>query len=947
MLDTGIMDSNTEGCYLTFEEEVDRLIEEDEKAFLAESNEIDSFIEERYTVKKEDRLNVSASEFTEFAIKMPSAGRSPRPFSFEGREYLKPIYDTNSTHVLLKCGRQTEKSTSLGNKTLAYSAINVAFKTLFVSATQQQAHVFSTDRVKEPIELSPELKQFTDGSLNQNVLFKQFRNRSQIRIRYAFLSADRTRGIPADSVIIDEIQDVIYENVPIIEQCASHSEWKLFTYAGTPKSLDNTIEIFWSNFSTQNEWIVPCRRHGTPKDPGSWHWNILGLKNIGKKGLICAKCGKPISARDPDAQWASMQPITPNNSDRVIFESYRIPQIMVPWIDWSSIIMDRERYGAAEFSNEVLGLSYDSGVRPLTRAQLKAICRSEIHFSDAEENAKRCHGNVFAGLDWGCHDDQTRILTKDGFKYFADLTDNDLVAQFDPSTRLMEFVRPEVRTVRDWGEPLYHVTGRGVDMMLTGTHRMIFRNSYSNSWQVDSMENLAKCNSDRKLFGYVDWLAGEIYNFVLPGLPKSSGYKGCNPLSIEGDIWIELLGYLLSEGGLCFSKGRPTCIKMSQRVIRGDNRRVDQIRNCLIKSGLKFSEFPNSKTGDVNWTIYGKQLWYWWANNIGTKGNNKRIPRQFLNLSKRQLLILFEAMMLGDGSFDKRPGNSNGSYGSTSRGLCEDFHELCIRLGLKATTKLHKKAKGNKKEIYRTSWSAGRDITLNRKAIKRIQRVPYSGKVYCCKVPSGFIVTERNGCTSFQGNTGESNSFTVLAIGGYMEHGFQIFFLHRFTGDDLEPSIQLDKIARLLVRLNFKIAGSDYGGGFDRNAWLMRNFGPNKLFKFQYAPNPSRKIYWQPKLGRFIAHRTEIMTDIFNAIKDRKIWLPNFEEMYTPHGEDMLNIFSEFNKQLRMIQYKNSPGKADDSFHAVLYCILASMLKIPRPDLLIPTRPDDVSFDIR
>src|SRR6185369_4131171 len=74
------------------------------------------------------------------------------------------------------------------------------------------------------------------------------------------------RGIPADFILIDEFQDILLENIPVIEECASHSEHKLFCYSGTPKSMDNAIEYYFSRFSTQNEWVVPCRAHGTPND---------------------------------------------------------------------------------------------------------------------------------------------------------------------------------------------------------------------------------------------------------------------------------------------------------------------------------------------------------------------------------------------------------------------------------------------------------------------------------------------------------------------------------------------------------------------------------------------------------------------------------------------------------------------------------------------------------
>lgn len=536
--------------------------------------------------------NVSPSQFAETAIRVPEAGRIA-DFEFEGREYLRRIYDSSANKILLKCGRQVEKSTTLGNRLLCYSALTNNFRSLFVAPSAEQAKVFSTDRIKDVVEASPLLKAYTTTKISQAVFFKKFINFSQIRLRYAYLTADRVRGIPADLVTIDEIQDILIDNIPVIEQCAFHSKYKLFVYSGTPKSEDNTIEYYWSEFSTQNEWIVPCEKHGTPKDPSSWHWNVLGEKNIGKEGLVCDKCGEPITARHPEAKWASLQPRTDDNKDKVTFEGYRIPQIMVPWVDWTEVLAAQEQYSRAQFMNEKLGMSYDSGVRPITKGQLKACSRVEIRLGDIEHFKRIAQGRqVYAGIDWG---------------------------------------------------------------------------------------------------------------------------------------------------------------------------------------------------------------------------------------------------------------------------------------------------------------------------------------------------------------TGENASFTVISFGGYFGTGnFTVFWIHRFTGPDLDPERQLDLISQMLAQLHVQIVGCDYGGGFWQNDTLMRRFGANKVMKYQYNPRQKKKVYWEPNLGRYMCHRSEIMSDIFTAFKRRLIDLPNWEDFHEPHGQDILNIFSEYNERLRMTEYKKAPGKTDDAFHSIVYCMLASMIQNPRPDILTPMKDEGV-----
>ena len=854
-------------------------------------------------------------------------------------------FEVEDTHNFVVGGMVAHNSTLLGNKTLAYCCIINAFNVLYVAPTNQQTKVFSKDRLKEPVETSDVLRSWTTTQLSDNVFEKQFINRSKVTLRYAYHNADRVRGIPADMIEIDEIQDINIDNIPVIEECASHSPHKIFIYSGTPKTLDNPIEKYWNDFSTQNEWVVPCERHGLPSDPSTWHWNVLGEDHVGLKGLICDQCGEIIKPMHPKAQWASMRPtirrpVEEGGLGPKAFEGFRIPQLMVPWITWDDLIAKRRTYSASRFHNEVLGLSYDSGTRPLTQQDLIENCRPGLFMSAAVLNSIKerigATTQVFAGIDWGCHDEETRILTPRGFVHFRDLTDKDEVAQWDPDTREMSFTTPQVRTMKDWDQPLHHFEGKGLDMMLTHTHRMRVgvRSGKTRVWRTEPCERTVQRGGSVLFAGYVDWKGEERQSFILPGQPTSPGFQGVEPRTFSMDEWLEFLGYYLSEGGLCFDGERPSCLKMSQRETAnpGKAKRIGDLLQKLFPDSL--SVFPNPKTGDINWTIYGKQVWAWVLDNVGERGHWKRIPREFLSLSKRQLKILFDAMMLGDGSTDPRPGNDNGYYCSTSKGLCEDFQELCIRLGLRATLSLHKPEEENRKARWRVSWSTGRDFQYNDP--KRTKIVPYKGKVYCCKVPTGYIVTERNGCIAYQGNTGEG-SYTVLSLGAYLDGFFTIFYVHRFEGQELEPPIQMGLIEEILKGWGVECTGVDYGGGQIQNDQLMRKFGPGRIWKYQYS-QPGQKVKWHADFKRFLVHRTEVMTDIFTAIKRKNvIRFPDWTVFKEPFGDDCLNIFSEYNEQTRQIEYKHAPGHTDDSFHSMLLCFLVSMLRIQRLDILNPS----------
>ena len=347
-------------------------------------------------------LHVSPAEFVETAIMMPNPhSRKLENFSFGERKYLRDIYDCQSKRILLMCGRQVEKSTTLANKTLAYTCLIPHFKVLYVSPSSTQTKEFSKTRIKEMLETCPPLKVWFPSHMTDNVFEKKSINRSQITLRYAFLNADRCRGLSADLIALDEFQDLLLDNIPVIEEAASHSAFKWFIYSGTPKSLDNPIQHYWQTYSTQNEWTVPCDKHGLPGRPDTWHWNILGEHNIGKKSLICDKCGAQIYADHPNAQW-----VRTGNPDPSLetFEGFRIPQLMVPWIEWSNILTKYKSYPRGRFYNEVLGRSFDSGQRPLTRKDVHENCDPDLEMTSesiSKLRSKIGSRNVYAGIDWG------------------------------------------------------------------------------------------------------------------------------------------------------------------------------------------------------------------------------------------------------------------------------------------------------------------------------------------------------------------------------------------------------------------------------------------------------------------------------------------------------------------------------------------------------------------
>lgn len=347
----------------------------------------------------------------QFATSIFYLNGAPLKLPEHSMRHLYPIYNKPSQSVLLKFGRQTHKSSTVGYKISLPCIRYRNYHSLYVAPTGNQVSVFSTDKLNGALHESTLIKdQYFNTQTKDQIGYREFANGSKIYLRSAFHTADSIRGISADQNCIDEIQDIISDHIPVIEQCMSHSlaKWDdlkerypdipmhLFNnrlYAGTPKTIENTMERYWVN-STQNEWIILCKHCNK--------FNYINENNIGQTCLVCNKCGKPIFYED--GNWISMNPSG-------FIEGYRLPQVVLNWINniknpqaWQiNVINTRKIYSTEKFYNEVLALPYANAKHPINIMELKACCRDYGFIGEDQAfNNKLLFGiPTFAGIDWG------------------------------------------------------------------------------------------------------------------------------------------------------------------------------------------------------------------------------------------------------------------------------------------------------------------------------------------------------------------------------------------------------------------------------------------------------------------------------------------------------------------------------------------------------------------
>lgn len=326
---------------------------------------------------------------------------------------LKQIYDNMPQKLLLKCSRKTLKSTLVSN----FICLNLIrwnyFKMMYVGPQEATTKYFSSNYVPPRFE-SPKIKRLLVKGWFKNDVFEKILDdtRSSVLFKYVSDDATRTRGPAIDCVVYDEIQDIQYDQIPIIQETMAMSPYKREIFAGTPLDSTNTIHKIWKS-SSQLEWMMKCT--------GCNHWNSLTegnepLKMVQPTGLCCSKCGKVLDSRK--GEWVSMNP------GESLLTGYHLAQPILPHFnedpkEWREIYQ-KVHSGKNELRvimNETFGLTYDVGSKPITQEELIKLCTLGPQFTGEDEKelkilkANKSKYKLYTmGVDWGVSMAQSRTV---------------------------------------------------------------------------------------------------------------------------------------------------------------------------------------------------------------------------------------------------------------------------------------------------------------------------------------------------------------------------------------------------------------------------------------------------------------------------------------------------------------------------------------------------------
>lgn len=355
-------------------------------------------------------------------------------------------------------------------------------------------------------------------------------------------------------------------------------------------------------------------------------------------------------------------------------------------------------------------------------------------------------------LKWNCHDDQTQALTDRGWISYKTLRrlwqsgDDFKVAAFDNGTLVYE--RPERMIVQKYEGDLLSFSGRFTDFLVTPDHRMLM----DDGRLIPAIDVPIDRGLGRGGYGPLIPTSGkiggmEVSEFTIPGCDQREPRLGCKPiedraqypaLSIPMDCWLDWLGWYVSEGCLT-SRNHPS---VSQKKTSAT---ITEVRSAC--SALDIGTSVIRPDNQWVWTArapYAKPLGKWLKEHVGDGARNKYLPKFVFDLPASQAQIFLRSLLMGDGTADGQWNSETGvCFSTSSTRLAHDVHRLSLHCGYRS----HLRISRSETNEWIVGINPGKPTHLPRPTV-----VAYNGDVWCFTMPSGTLVTRRNGKIGISGN---------------------------------------------------------------------------------------------------------------------------------------------------------------------------------------------------
>ena len=384
------------------------------------------------------------------------------------------------------------------------------------------------------------------------------------------------------------------------------------------------------------------------------------------------------------------------------------------------------------------------------------IVRRENEFRNATitwnqyQEWKRTRNVVRSELEaqygYDCYTDDTEFLTDSGWKRYDNVIASDKLATLDQGTHELIFQDFINRVEYNINDTIVKVSTQYSTFNVTKNHKLFVSSVHrqkSNGFNVKYDVN----TSNWKLESYESLKNKRNSHYHIRHTVNNNRFDFSN----VSDEYLKLIGCFVSEGSVITYKTKKDGTKIKGLSFSQlENGRLCKFIDS-ISEYYKIHKYTHNRKGrnELTYNIYNKELAKQIVSDCGKSCLEKRLPLWINRLSRRQISILFDAMMSGDGTRKKY----SEVYYTYSDKLANDVQLLCFYAGW--ITKLWTYTYGSSKsyQIYvKRNHDGIGQLRIRGKQSSCIEE-KYQGRVVCFEVPNSILVTRLKGEISIQGNT--------------------------------------------------------------------------------------------------------------------------------------------------------------------------------------------------
>lgn len=417
-------------------------------------------------------------------------------------------------------------------------------------------------------------------------------------------------------------------------------------------------------------------------------------------------------------------------------------------------------------------------------------------YTDTEEKREKIESfksgeiKIISSVGILCLDEETEILTRNGFVGIDDMTENHKIAAWKECGGV-EFTNPEliVRRNRFENEEMVSVSARqSPAIRVTHNHRMVI-NIYSDQNKIkvipaSEMINRSQCiipahglcdpefievETPKPKLDKAASIRANSYNYRKKGLSYKDAkslaeknvnnkyemkYKSPHELSLKE---CEFIGFWLGDGSKCKSKSGGDRVYLAQSKAYPDIvEYIDQLLEELKIDHSRHVKPPahNSKHESVSWTLSkgtgsGVQSrdkgWFEYTPYLNKEGSDL-----YWGLNQNQLKSLLYGFWLADGNHHHDRGKR---ITGTQFSLYELLQSICSVRGIRATLKKRKEPENkNHSQQYSFIWSDKKTWTIKKDMIQH-ESINKKERVWCVTSTTSYLIVRRKGKVFVTGNT--------------------------------------------------------------------------------------------------------------------------------------------------------------------------------------------------